>query len=98
VGGILSRRLSKQALGEKVIQSIQPGQQIIKIIHDELVTLLGSRMPVLISAAILPAVLLVGAARLGSKPPRRVSMGRLLHKQGRTPLLVACDVYRAGRG
>src|ERR1017187_2641463 len=72
-------RVKVKALGQEVVQSIQPGQQIIKIIHDELVELLGS----------------ANAGLHGSgKTTSSGKLGRLLHKQGRTPLLVAVDVYR----
>jgi signal recognition particle subunit SRP54 len=86
-------RVKEQALGEKVIQSIQPGQQIIKIIHDELVTLLGSENAGLNLSGNPACVLLVGLHGSG-KTTSAGKLGRLLHKHGRAPLLVACDVYR----
>src|SRR4051794_6087027 len=86
-------KVKEQALGEKVIQSIQPGQQIIKIIHDEMVTLLGSENAGLNLSGNPACVLLVGLHGSG-KTTSAGKLGRLLHKQGRTPLLVACDVYR----
>jgi signal recognition particle subunit SRP54 len=86
-------RVKTEALGEKVIQSIQPGQQIIKIIHDELVTLLGSENSGLNLSGNPASVLMVGLHGSG-KTTSSAKLARLLLKQGRTPLLVACDVYR----
>jgi signal recognition particle subunit SRP54 len=82
-----------KALGEDVAQSIQPGQQIIKIIHDELVRLLGSANSGLALSGNPSCVILVGLHGSG-KTTSCAKLGRLLHKQGRTPLLVAADVYR----
>ena len=86
-------RVKAKALGQEVIQSIQPGQQIIKIIHDELVDLLGSANAGLQLSGNPSCVLMVGLHGSG-KTTSSGKLGRLLHKQGRTPLLVAADVYR----
>jgi len=86
-------RVKAKALGAEVVQSIQPGQQIIKIIHDELVDLLGSANAGLQLSGNPSCVLMVGLHGSG-KTTSSGKLGRLLHKQGRTPLLVAADVYR----
>jgi signal recognition particle subunit SRP54 len=82
-----------KSLGAEVVQSIQPGQQIIKIMHDELVRLLGSTSSGLALSGNPSSVLLVGLHGSG-KTTSSAKLARLLHKQGRTPLLVAADVYR----
>src|SRR5512140_3273409 len=86
-------RVREKSVGQEVIQSIQPGQQIIKIIHDELVELLGSSNAGLQLSGNPSCVLMVGLHGSG-KTTSSGKLGRLLHKQGRTPLLVAADVYR----
>src|SRR5712675_1452449 len=86
-------RVKAKSIGQEVIQSIQPGQQIIKIIHDELVELLGSNNAGLQLSGNPSCVLMVGLHGSG-KTTSSGKLGRLLHKQGRTPLLVAADVYR----
>jgi len=86
-------RVRAQSLGQEVIQSIQPGQQVIKIIHDELVQLLGATNAGLQLSGNPSCVLMVGLHGSG-KTTSSGKLGRLLHKQGRTPLLVAADVYR----
>ncbi len=86
-------RVKNKSLGAEVIQSIQPGQQIIKIIHDELVDLLGSTNQALELSGNPSCVMMVGLHGSG-KTTSSGKLARLLHKQARTPLLVAADVYR----
>ncbi|MBM3836510.1 MAG: signal recognition particle protein [Verrucomicrobia bacterium] len=86
-------KVKEQAIGQKVIQSIQPGQQIIKIIHDELVNLLGSANAEIELGGNPGCVMLVGLHGSG-KTTSAGKLARWLNKQGRSPLLVACDVYR----
>src|SRR5437773_1274057 len=86
-------RVKAKSLGQEVIQSIQPGQQIIKIIHDELVELLGSANAGL-DLSSNPACLLMVGLHGSGKTTSSGKLARWLQKQGRTPLLVAADVYR----
>src|SRR5258707_15897836 len=86
-------RVRAKSIGQEVVQSVQPGQQMIKIIHDELVELLGSANAGLQLSGNPSCVLMVGLHGSG-KTTSSAKLGRLLHKQGRTPLLVAADVYR----
>jgi len=86
-------RVKAKAVGQEVIQSVHPGQQIIKVIHDELVGLLGSENAGLNLSGNPACVLMVGLHGSG-KTTSSAKLARLLLKQGRTPLLVAADVYR----
>lgn len=86
-------KVREKSLGVEVVQSIQPGQQIVKIIHDELVVLLGSENASIQLSGNPACVLMVGLHGSG-KTTSSGKLARLLHKQGRTPLLVAADVYR----
>src|SRR3954467_5142350 len=86
-------RVKTKSLGAEVVQSIHPGQQIIKIIHDELVDLLGSSNASLALSGNPSCVLMAGLHGSG-KTTSSGKLARLLHRQGRTPLLVAADVYR----
>jgi signal recognition particle subunit SRP54 len=86
-------RVKAKSIGQEVVQSIQPGQQIIKIIHDEMVDLLGSANASLELSGNPACVLMVGLHGSG-KTTSSGKLGRWLLKQGRTPLLVAADVYR----
>ncbi|HCR37329.1 MAG TPA: signal recognition particle protein [Opitutae bacterium] len=85
-------RVKAACIGQAVLQSVTPGQQIIKIIHDELVTLLGEGSTELSGKRPL-RILLVGLHGSG----KTTSTGKLAHhlrKKGYKPALIACDVYR----
>lgn len=86
-------RVKAKSIGAEVVQSVQPGQQIIKIIHDELVDLLGSQNASLNLGGSPSSILMVGLHGSG-KTTSSGKLARLLQKQGRQPLLVAADVYR----
>ncbi|MFT4690406.1 MAG: signal recognition particle protein [Verrucomicrobiia bacterium] len=86
-------RVKEKALGDKVIQSIQPGQQMIKIINDELVGLLGSTNQGLNLDAQPSSIMMVGLHGAG-KTTSSGKLAKLLVKKGKKPLLVAADVYR----
>jgi signal recognition particle subunit SRP54 len=86
-------RVKEKSLGREVLQSIQPGQQIIKIIHDELVGLLGSENAALNLKSTPGCIMMVGLHGSG-KTTSSGKLARLFQKQGRQPLLVAADVYR----
>jgi signal recognition particle subunit SRP54 len=86
-------RVKTKAIGAEVIQSVQPGQQIIKIIHDELVDLLGSTNAGLNLSGSPSSILMVGLHGSG-KTTSSGKLARLLQKQGRQPLLVAADANR----
>lgn len=82
-----------KALGQEVLLSIQPGQQVIKVIHDELVTLLGSENAGLEVGGNPSSIMMVGLHGSG-KTTSSAKLARLLLKQARLPLLVGADVYR----
>jgi len=85
-------RVSSECIGQKVTQSVTPGQMLVKIIHDELVRLLGEGSNDLIEKRPL-RILMIGLHGSG-KTTSSVKLARYLHKKGYTPLLVACDLYR----
>lgn len=86
-------RVKEKAEGQEVLKSVSPGQQIIKIISDELEALLGEGSAELVEKKPL-RVMLVGLHGSG-KTTSTAKLGRLLKKQGYTkPLVVGCDVYR----
>ena len=85
-------RIRIQCAGQDVLKSVTPGQQIIKIIHDELVKLLGEGETSL-SAARPLKILMVGLHGSG-KTTSTAKLGKLLKKRGYRPLVVACDIYR----
>jgi len=83
-----------KALGQEVIRSVTPGQQVVKIVYDELVRLLGSRhTPLRMHPAAQTVIMLVGLQGSG-KTTFAVKLGVHLRKHGHYPLLAACDVVR----
>jgi len=85
-------RVKDKALGEEVLRSVTPGQQIVKIFHDELTTLLGGQEAPLDLAD--PGRILVVGLNGAGKTTSSAKLANWLKKQGRHPLLMACDLYR----
>ncbi len=86
-------RVKDRALGEDVSKSITPGQQVIKIVHEELVSTLGSETAVLAAAEPPLTILLVGLQGSG-KTTTAAKLARSLQARGKKPLLVAADLQR----
>ncbi len=85
-------RVKEQCIGEEVIKSVTPGQQIIKIIHDELVALLGEGKNAL--SPVRPLKIMMVGLHGSGKTTTTAKLAVLLKKQGYTPALIACDIYR----
>ena len=85
-------RVKEKALGEEVLRSVTPGQQIVKIFQDELTTLLGGdASPLNLNK---PARILIVGLNGAGKTTSSAKLARWLRTQGRAPLLVACDLHR----
>jgi signal recognition particle subunit SRP54 len=85
--------VKEKALGSEVLRSITPGQQIVKIIHEELIILLGEKS-VDLELSGNPAIILLVGLQGSGKTTTSAKLAMNLRKSGRQPLLVACDVYR----
>jgi signal recognition particle subunit SRP54 len=85
-------RVRDKALGEEVLRSVTPGQQIVKIFHDELTALLGGDSSPLNLEA--PGRILIVGLNGAGKTTSSAKLANWLKKQGRHPLLMACDLYR----
>ena len=86
-------KVKEQALGEKVIRSIQPGQMVVKIVHDELVKVLGSDESALNFNVVPPAVILMAGLQGSGKTTTSAKLAKMLGKK-RKVLLASLDVYR----
>ena len=84
----------ERALGEKVIESITGAQQVVKIVHDALVEMLGGEAVPLVRAERPPTVLLLVGLQGSGKTTTAAKLANILRKQGRLPVLVAADVHR----
>ena len=87
-------KVSERAIGSDVMESLTPGQQVIKIVNEELVALMGSTQSKLTFSAKPPTVYLMVGLQGAGKTTSSGKLAGLLKKEGRRPLLVACDVYR----
>lgn len=85
--------VSEKAVGQNVLESLTPGQQVIKIVNDELCTLMGSEAAKIDFSRKITVIMMVGLQGAG-KTTSSAKIGGFLKKQGKRPLLAAADVYR----
>ncbi len=86
--------VSEKALGEKILESLSPAQQVIKIVRDELTELMGGQNAKLTVSSAPPTVIMMCGLQGAGKTSMCGKLGLYLKKQGKKPLLVACDIYR----
>jgi signal recognition particle subunit SRP54 len=86
--------IRERALSAEVSQALNPAQQVVQIVHDELVTVLGGQTRRLNLAKNPPTVILLAGLQGAGKTTLAGKLGRYLRDQGHTPLLVACDLQR----
>lgn len=88
------KKVSEKAVGEDILKSLTPVQQVIKIVNDELIALMGSTHSKLMTASNPPTVIMMCGLQGSGKTTMCGKLGAMLKKQGKNPLLVACDIYR----
>ena len=86
--------IQEKALGQDVLKSLTPGQQVIKIVKDELVDLLGGTESKINFTPNPPTIIMLVGLQGSGKTTTAGKLANLLRKQGKKPLLVACDIYR----
>ncbi len=86
--------VSEKAVGQQVLQSLNPAQQVIKIVNDELIALMGPANAKLEVSPKPPTVIMMCGLQGAGKTTMCAKLAVLLKKQGKKPLLVACDIYR----
>lgn len=86
--------IQEKALGQDVLKSLTPGQQVVKIVKDELVELLGGTESKINFSPNPPTIIMLVGLQGSGKTTTAGKLANLLRKQGKKPLLVACDVYR----
>jgi len=87
-------RVQEKAIGQQVLQAVRPGQQLVKIVHDELVALLGEKQAPLAFASVPPTVILMVGLQGSGKTTTAGKLARRLKLEQKAPFLVAADVYR----
>ena len=86
--------IQQKALGQDVLKSLTPGQQVIKIVKDELVELLGGTDARINISPNPPTIIMMVGLQGSGKTTTAAKLANILRKNGKKPLLVACDVYR----
>ena len=86
--------VEEKSLGQDVLKSLTPGQQVVKIVKDELVGLLGGEETKINFTPNPPTVIMLVGLQGSGKTTTAGKLANLIRKQGKKPLLVACDVYR----
>ena len=88
------KTVTDRAVGSEVLESLLPGQQVIKIVHEELINLMGKTQAKLEISSKPPTVVMMVGLQGAGKTTHSGKIAGLYKKQGKNPLLVACDVYR----
>ncbi len=87
-------KVSEKAVGEQVLKSLTPGQQVVKIVNEELIALMGSANSKLEVSSKPPTVIMLCGLQGAGKTTMCGKLSQYLIKQGKKPMLVACDIYR----
>lgn len=90
----LTGRIKAKAVGKEVLESLTPGQQIIKIVNDELCELLGKSCSKIALSPNPPTIIMMVGLHGSGKTTTSAKLARLFKKEGRRPMLVACDLQR----
>ncbi|MBO5379974.1 MAG: signal recognition particle protein [Clostridia bacterium] len=88
------KRVTERAVGAQVLESLMPGQQVVKIVHEELIELMGKTQAKLEISSRPPTIVMMVGLQGAGKTTHSGKIAGLYKKQGKNPLLVACDVYR----
>lgn len=87
-------KVTEKCMGERVLKSLTPGQQVIKIVNEELTALMGTTNAKLQVSSKLPTVIMMCGLQGAGKTTMCGKLAKMLKKQGKKPMLVACDIYR----
>lgn len=87
-------KVSEKCMGERVMKSLTPGQQVIKIVNEELTDLMGTTNAKLMVASKPPTIIMMCGLQGAGKTTMCGKLAKMLKKQGKKPMLVGCDIYR----
>ena len=88
------KNVTERAIGSEVLESLLPAQQVVKIVNEELINLMGKTQAKLEIASKPPTVIMMAGLQGAGKTTHAGKLAGLYKKQGKNPLLVACDIYR----
>ena len=86
--------VSERAVGAEVLESLMPAQQVVKIVNEELINIMGGSQSKLTIASKPPTVIMMVGLQGAGKTTHAGKLAGMYKKQGKNPLLVACDIYR----
>jgi len=90
----LIKKITERAIGSEIMESLTPGQQVIKIVNEELTALMGGSLSKIVFASNPPTIIMLIGLQGSGKTTHAGKLAHFFKKQGKNPLLVACDVYR----
>ena len=88
------KNVSERASGSEVMESLTPAQQVVKIVNEELISLMGNQAEKINISSKSPTVIMMSGLQGAGKTTTAAKIGGIFKKQGKRPLLCACDVYR----
>ena len=88
------KKTSARAVGSEVMESLTPGQQVVKIVHEEMISLMGSSSKQITFDSKPPTVIMLCGLQGAGKTTLAGKLSLMLKKQGKKPLIAACDIYR----
>lgn len=89
-----TKNVTEKCIGERVMESLTPGQMVVKVVNEELTALMGGEHVRLNTSSKLPTVILMCGLQGSGKTTHSAKLAKLLRSKGNRPLLVACDIYR----
>ena len=89
-----TNRVTEKAIGAEILESLTPGQQVVKLVNDELVELMGGAAARIAVPNRPPCIIMLCGLQGSGKTTHAGKLAYMMRKEGRHPLLVACDVYR----
>ena len=88
------KRVTERAVGTDILESLNPGQMVIKIVNEELIALMGNEAPKLNISSKTPSIVMLVGLQGAGKTTNGAKLAGYMKRHGKNPLLVACDVYR----
>lgn len=90
----LIKKITERAVGSDIMESLTPGQQVVKVVNEELTSLMGGSQSKVIMASKPPTILMMVGLQGAGKTTHAGKLANYFKKQGKNPMLVACDIYR----
>ena len=88
------KKVTERCVGQEIISSLTPGQQVLKIVNDEMTALMGGSNAKLTWSSSVPTIYMLCGLQGAGKPTMAAKLAGWLVKQGKKPMLAACDIYR----